>query len=110
LEKDADQRAHEAAPSSLGGFANNYGSSHKTASIISIALLEEIELLMSYLQQLFEHAELWSSYDYASYCDLKDYTIFALPKLLTYLDTEAIMPASATEQHMATITPGLLLD
>ena len=51
-------------------------------SILSLALLEEIELLSAVMQQAFEWADLWESLDRATYSELKDYVLFAVSKLL----------------------------
>jgi len=47
-----------------------------------MALLEEIELLCAVMQQVFEHADYWAQLDFAAYAELKDYTLFAMSKLL----------------------------
>ena len=51
-------------------------------SILSLALIEEIELISAVLQQVFQHSDLWAVADYATYCEMKDYTLFAMSKLL----------------------------
>ena len=68
-----------------------------------MALLEEIELLCAIMQQVFEHSDLWAQLDYNAYCELKDYTLFAVTKLLQHTDASSIIPASVTEQHLAKV-------
>jgi len=53
---------------------------------------------------LFEHADEWSELDPSTYIELKDYTIFAVPKLLQNCVSSAVVPASVTEQHLANVT------
>ena len=69
-----------------------------------MALLEEIELVSAVLQQVFEHGDHWASVDYKTFAELKDYTLFAVSKLLQHCDTAQIIPASVTEQHLAIVT------
>ena len=69
-----------------------------------MALLEEIELLCAVMQQAFEHSDTWASLAWLDYCELKDYTLFAVTKLLQLCDASAIIPASVTEQHLAKVT------
>ena len=66
-------------------------------SILSLALIEEIELTSAVLEQLFQHADLWADSDYATFCELKDYTLFAIAKLLEHCDASAVSSASTTE-------------
>ena len=40
--------------------------------VISLALLEEIEMICSLLQQVFEHAELWRARDEQMFYEMKD--------------------------------------
>ena len=47
-----------------------------------MALLEEVELLCAVMQQVFEHSDAWQKLDPRTYCDLKDYALFAVAKLL----------------------------
>lgn len=66
-------------------------------SILSMALLEEIELLCAVMQQAFEHSDTWASLAWSDYCELKDYTLFSVTRLLQLCDSGAIIPASVTE-------------
>lgn len=61
--------------------------SHKT---LSLALLEEIELLTAILMQLFEHSDLWALIDVKSFADIKDSVIFGLSKLLKLVDSMSL--------------------
>ena len=51
-------------------------------TVLSMALLEERELITAVLSQVFEHADYWALQDGNSYKELKDYTLFAVAKLL----------------------------
>ena len=73
-----------------------------------MGLLEEIELLCAVMQQVFEHADHWMALDEHAFCELKDYTLFAVCKLLQHCNTAAIIPASVTEQHLATVNQSVL--
>ena len=75
---------------------------------LSMALLEEIELICAILQQLFEHADHWYDLDFQTYQDLKDYCLFSVPKLLLRCNTATIQPASVTEHHLAKITQSVI--
>ena len=78
--------------------------------MVSLALVEEIELTSAVLQQVFQHADYWQQADAASFCELKDYTLFALAKLLQHCDSKAVMPASTAEQHLRKVTQSVLDD
>ena len=73
-------------------------------NVLSVALMEEIELLSAICQQIFEHADIWYKCDVQGFADLKDYTLFALTRMLHYCDTDSIIPSSVTEQHLAKIS------
>jgi hypothetical protein len=73
-----------------------------------MALLEEIELICGVMQQVFEHADYWAQLDFNAYTELKDYTLFAIPKLLQHCNTASIIPASVTEQHLAKVSQSLI--
>jgi nitrate reductase beta subunit len=62
-----------------------------------MALLEEIELICAVMQQMFEHSDYWAKIDLNVYAELKDYTLFAMPRLLQHCNTASIIPASITE-------------
>ena len=79
-------------------------------SQVSLALVEEVELISAVLQQVFQHADYWQQADSQTFCQLKDYTLFALAKLLQHCDSKAIMPASTTEEHLKKITASVLDD
>ena len=66
---------------------NRIEVSHTT---LSLALLEEIELLSAILAQLFEHSDLWASIDLKSFAEVKDYVIFGLSKLIKLIDSMSI--------------------
>ena len=73
-----------------------------------MGLLEEIELLCAVMQQVFEHGDLWAEVDYQAFAELKDYTLFAVPKLLQHTKASAIIPASITEQHLAKVNQSII--
>ena len=77
--------------------------------VISLALLEEIEIICSLMQQVFEHAEMWRARDEYMFCEMKDYFLFAVPKLLTKCNTRGLLPASMTEEHLKSITQDFIL-
>lgn len=68
---------------------------------MSLAIYEEIELLCSLLSQMFEHADLWAEYDSATFANVKDYMLFAVPALMK--NQFALMPSSVTEKHLTTV-------
>jgi hypothetical protein len=72
--------------------------------VLTVALFEEIEMLCAVLSQMFDHADLWCQQDSATYSDLKDYMLFAVPNLFSDCDSKTILPSSKTEQHLAYIT------
>ena len=72
--------------------------------LLSLALLEEVELMCALLQQLFEHADLWRAHDDYMYQEMKDYVLFSVSKLLQHCDTRSLIPASVTEEHLKTIS------
>lgn len=73
-----------------------------------MALLEEIELLCAIMQQVFEHGDYWAQLDYNTYCELKDYTLFSVTKLLEHCNPSSIIPASVTEHHLAKVTQSVV--
>ena len=58
---------------------------------------------------MFEHADLWKLHDDYMYCEIKDYMLFSVPKLLQFCDTRQIVPASVTEEHLKTITQQIVI-
>lgn len=46
---------------------------------------------------MFEHADFWQQTDSQTYCDLKDYMLFALPNLFATCDAKDVQPQSRTE-------------
>ena len=72
-------------------------------SVLSLALIEEIELITAVLAQVFEHADYWTSQDSNTFKELKDYTLFAVAKLLQHCIVQEIIPASTTEKHLAKV-------
>ena len=60
--------------------------------------------MCSLFQQMFEHADLWKAHDDYMYCEMKDYMLFSVSKLLQFCDTRTIIPASVTEEHLKTIS------
>lgn len=70
-----------------------------------MALLEEAELACGLLQPLFEHCDLWNKEDAATFSELKDHILFAVPKLFETCDAAVLQPRSLTEQHLATLVP-----
>lgn len=77
-------------------------------SILSMALLEEIELVCAVMQQVFEHADCWAQLNFNDYTEFKDYMLFAMAKLLQHCNTESIIPSSVTEQHLAKVTQSVV--
>ena len=75
---------------------------------MSMALLEEIELICAILQQMFEHGDYWAQLDYLTFSELKDYMLFSVTKLLEHCNTSAIIPASVTEHHLAKVTQSVV--
>ena len=73
-----------------------------------MALLEEIELVCAVMQQMFEHSDYWAQCDFNVYTELKDYTLFAMSKLLQHCNTAQIIPASVTEQHLVKVSHSLV--
>ena len=69
-----------------------------------MALIEEIELICAVLAQLFEHADEWYNLDQSTFVEMKDYTLFAVSKLLLNCQAESVLPASVTEQHLANVS------
>jgi hypothetical protein len=62
-----------------------------------MAVLEETELIVNVLSQLFEHSDIWQKEDPGSFADLKDYLLFAVPKLIESFDAKSVIPSSLTE-------------
>ncbi len=54
---------------------------------------------------MFEHADLWRVHDDFMFCEVKDYMLFSVSKLLQYCNPRRIIPASVTEEHLKTISP-----
>lgn len=59
-------------------------------TMLSIALLEETELIMDVLSQMFEHGHLWMEKDAFGFGEMKDYSLFSIPKLLAYCESRSI--------------------
>ena len=57
---------------------------------------------------MFQHADLWEMADNATFCEMKDYTLFALSKLIQHCESKAIIPASTTEQHLKKVTHNII--
>jgi biotin-(acetyl-CoA carboxylase) ligase len=72
--------------------------------VISVALLEEQELLTSIINQLFQHAPQWAQRNFESYSTYKDLMMFAVPHLVANLDAQSVMSASYVEDHLAQLT------
>lgn len=72
--------------------------------MITLGLLEETELIMDVLSQMFEHAHLWAEKDLMTYSNMKDYAMFAVPKLLSFCETRSLKPLSEVENHLMQIT------
>ena len=73
-------------------------------SILSLAILEEIELICAVVQQMFEHSEKWAQLDPNTFSELKDYMLFSVTKLMEHCNSPTIIPASVTEHHLSKVT------
>jgi len=73
-------------------------------TMLSLALLEETELTMDVLSQIFEHAHLWQERDPLTFSNLKDYIIFGVPKLLTFCESRSLQAMTELETYLNTIT------
>lgn len=62
----------------------------KRQQLLSLALLEETELVMDVLSQMFEHAQMWYEKDLVGFSAMKDYMLFAVPKLLSFAETRSM--------------------
>ena len=48
------------------------------------------ELVMDVLSQMFEHAQMWFEKDLVGFSAMKDYVLFAVPKLLSFAETRSM--------------------
>ena len=53
---------------------------------------------------MFEHGNLWYEKDPITFGNMKDYVLFAVPKLLAFCETRSINPMSETENHLNTVS------
>lgn len=67
-------------------------------------MLEETELTMDVLSQLFEHAHLWHERDPLTFSNLKDYVFFSVPKLTSFCESRALKEISETEHYLKSHT------
>jgi len=72
--------------------------------VISLGLLEETELIVDVLSQVFEHANLWQERDPITFANMKDYILFSVPKLLALCDTQQLKAMSYVENQLSTVT------
>ena len=59
---------------------------------------------------MFEHSDLWRVHDDFMYCEIKDYMLFSVSKLLKCCDSRQILPQSVTEEHLKTISPSTIFE
>lgn len=70
---------------------------------LSLALLEEAEMMLQVVVPLFWHSDLWAEIDIATFSNVKDCLLFAVPWLA---QTAAVVPSSQTEQHLQQVVSG----
>ena len=82
-------------------------SARSNSSVVSIAILEEIELLSQILSQMFQHADYWYELDKSTYIEMKDLMLFAVPKVFNNcVEMRTLLPSSVTERHLLSLTVG----
>ena len=57
---------------------------------------------------MFQHADLWKAHDEYMYNEIKDYMLFAVPKLLKSCDSRQLTSSSVTEEHLKTINQTII--
>jgi hypothetical protein len=68
-----------------------------------LALLEEAEMMLQVVVPLFWHSDLWAEIDMATFSNVKDCLLFAVPWLV---QSAAVVPCSLTEQHLQQVVSG----